>query len=46
VLSGAYGCVVLLVWPVLVMTLIGVAETLFGLRIRSSRRGPPAARST
>src|SRR6266446_6788333 len=46
VLSGAYGCVVLLVWPVLVMTLIGVAETLFGLRVRSSRRGPPAARST
>src|SRR5262249_11693176 len=46
VLSGAYGCVVLLVWPVLVMTLIGVAETLFGLRTRSSRRGPPAARST
>jgi hypothetical protein len=46
VLSGAYGCVILLVWPILVMTLIGVAETLFGLRVRSSRRGPPAARST
>jgi hypothetical protein len=45
-LSGAYGCVVLLIWPVVVMTLIGVAETLFGLRVRSSRRGPPAARST
>jgi hypothetical protein len=45
-LSGAYGCVVLLIWPVLVMTLIGVAETLFGLRVRSSRRGPPAPRSS
>jgi Predicted membrane protein (DUF2232) len=46
VLWGAYGCVVLLIWPVVVMTLIGVAETLFGLRARSSRRGPPAARNT
>jgi hypothetical protein len=45
-LSGAYGCVVFLIWPVMVMTLIGVAETLFGLRVRSSRRGPPAARNT
>src|SRR5215831_11550727 len=45
VLSGAYGCVVILIWPVVVMTLIGVAETLFGLRARSSRRGPPAARN-
>ena len=46
VLSGTYGCVALLIWPVVVMTLIGVAETLFGLRMRSSGRGPPAARST
>jgi hypothetical protein len=46
VLSGAYGSVILLVWPVFVMTLIGVAETLFGLRVRSSRGGPPTARST
>jgi hypothetical protein len=46
VLSGAYGCVVLLIWPIVVMTLIGVAETLFGLRARSSRRSPPAAPKT
>ena len=46
VLSGAYGCVVLLIWPVLVMTLVGVAETLFDLRARHSRRGPPASRNT
>jgi predicted membrane protein DUF2232 len=46
VLSGAYGCVVLLIWPVVVVTLVGVAETLFGLRGRLSRRGPPATRNT
>jgi hypothetical protein len=45
-LSGVYGCVVLVIWPVMVMTLVGVAETLFGLRARHFRRGPPAARST
>jgi hypothetical protein len=44
VLSGAYGCVVL-IWPVVVVTLVGVAETLFGLRRRLSRRGPPATRN-
>ena len=49
VLSAVYGSVVLLIWliwPLVIMTLIGVAETLFGLRARSSRRGPPAARNT
>jgi Predicted membrane protein (DUF2232) len=45
VLSGAYGCVAVLIWPVVVVTLVGVAETLFGLRRRLSRRGPPATRS-
>jgi hypothetical protein len=44
VLSGAYGCVVL-IWPVVVVTLVGVAETLFGLRRRLSQRGPPATRN-
>jgi predicted membrane protein DUF2232 len=46
VLSAAYGCVTLLIWPVVIMTLVGVAETLFGLRVRLSRRGPPATRNT
>jgi hypothetical protein len=46
VLSGAYGGVFLLIWPVVVMTLVGVAETLFGLRARASGRGPPARRNT
>jgi hypothetical protein len=43
VLWGAYGCVLFLLWPVLIVTIIGVAETLFGLRVRFSRPGPPAA---
>ncbi len=46
VLWGAYGCVALLIWPVVVVTCIGVAETLFGLRARKFRRGPPSARNT
>ncbi len=43
VLSGAYGIVALLIWPAVIMTLVGVAETLFGLRARVASRGPPAA---
>jgi hypothetical protein len=43
ILLGTYGCVLFLLWPILVMTIIGVAETLFGLRDRVSKRGPPAA---
>jgi hypothetical protein len=46
ILSGAYGVIILLAWPVLIMTLIGVAETLFGLRARAPRRGPPVAPKT
>jgi hypothetical protein len=46
ILSATYACVALLIWPVVVMTLVGVAETLFGLRARSSQRGPPATRNT
>jgi hypothetical protein len=46
VLSGVYGVVVLLIWPLVIMTLIGVAETLFGLRARTSRPGPPVAPKT
>jgi hypothetical protein len=46
VLSGAYGIVLLFIWPVVIMTLLGIAETLFGLRGRTSRRGPPAAPKT
>lgn len=43
ILAGAYACVSFLLWPVLVMTVLGVAETLLGLRRRFPKRGPPAA---
>jgi len=46
VLSGAYGIVVLFIWPLVIMTLLGIAETLFGLRGRISRHGPPTAPKT
>ena len=46
VLSGAYAIVGLLGWPVLIMTLVGLAETAFGLRTRIAKRGPPAAPNT
>jgi hypothetical protein len=46
VLCGAYGCVAVLIWPVVLVTLVGVAETLFALRGRLSRRGPPATRNS
>lgn len=46
VLSGVYGLAILSIWPVVIMTLIGVAETLFGLRTRAVGRGPPTARRT
>jgi hypothetical protein len=46
VLCGAYVCVVVLIWPLVLVTLVGVAETLFGLRSRLSRRGPPATRNS
>jgi Predicted membrane protein (DUF2232) len=43
VLSGAYLFIAVQAWPMLIATLVGVAETLFGLRARVPRRGPPAA---
>jgi hypothetical protein len=42
-LWGMYLSVVVLASPALVMTVLGVTETLFDLRARFSRRGPPAA---
>jgi hypothetical protein len=40
-LSGTYGLVAVMGWPVLVMTLLGVVETVFGLRLRVAKRSPP-----
>ena len=45
-LSGAYGIVAILIWPAVIMTLVGVAETLFGLRARTPGHAPPAAPKT
>jgi len=43
-LSGAYAATLLFGWPILLMSLIGIAETLFGLRARLAqrRRLPPS----
>jgi hypothetical protein len=41
-LSGIYVAVFVFGWPVLVMSLLGLADTAFDLRGRASRRrGPP-----
>jgi hypothetical protein len=45
VLAGAYAAVFVLHWPVLIMTLLGLADTALGLRARfGQQRGPPAPR--
>ena len=46
VLGGTYAAVAVLGWPVLVMTLLGLADTAFDLRGRIARkRGPPQPRT-
>lgn len=42
-LGGVYAAVIVFGWPVLALCLLGLAETLFGVRSRfAQRRGPPA----
>jgi len=41
-LTGAYALVAILGWPVLIMALVGLFETLFRWRARMDKRGPPA----
>jgi Predicted membrane protein (DUF2232) len=43
ILAGAYGVVAIMGWPVLIVALIGLAETLFHLRARAGTRGPPTS---
>lgn len=45
ILGGSYVAVFVFGWPVLLMTLIGLADTAFDIRGKAARRGPPAARS-
>jgi Predicted membrane protein (DUF2232) len=46
VLAGTYAAVFVFGWPVLIMTLLGLADTAFGLRARfGQQRGPPAPRT-
>jgi hypothetical protein len=41
-LAGTYGAVIVLGWPVLIMSLLGLADTALGLRVRlDMKRGPP-----
>lgn len=42
ILSGTYATLVLLGWPALILMLVGLAETVFGLRIRDAQGRPPA----
>jgi hypothetical protein len=41
-LAGTYGAVIVLGWPVLIMSLLGLVDTALGLRVRlDMKRGPP-----
>jgi hypothetical protein len=40
-LGGIYAAVIVFGWPVLVMSLLGLADTAFDFRGRAARRGPP-----
>ncbi len=43
-LGAAYGSVMILGWPILGLSALGVADAIFGLRLRTARRrGPPAS---
>jgi hypothetical protein len=44
VLAGVYTAVFVFNWPVLIMSLLGLAEAVFRVRFRvAHKRGPPAA---
>lgn len=44
VLAGVYAAVLIFGWPVLILSLVGLAEQIFNFRARAAlRRGPPAS---
>jgi hypothetical protein len=45
ILAGSYVAVLLLFWPILLMTLTGLADTAFDIRGRLARRGRPPDRT-
>jgi hypothetical protein len=45
-LASVYGAAIVLGWPVLAMSILGLAETAFDIRGRIARkRGPPSLRT-
>jgi hypothetical protein len=46
VLAGVYAATVVLAWPLLLISIVGLAETMFNIRLRiARRRGPPSLRT-
>ena len=46
VLAGMYAATIVLGWPLLLISIVGLAETMFNIRFRiSRRRGPPSLRT-
>jgi hypothetical protein len=46
VLAGVYAAAVVLGWPLLLLSIVGLAETMFNIRLRIARgRGPPSLRT-
>jgi hypothetical protein len=46
VLAGVYAVAVVLGWPILLISIVGLAETMFNIRVRiARRRGPPSLRT-
>jgi hypothetical protein len=46
VLAGVYAAAVVLAWPLLLLSIVGLAETMFNIRLRiARRRGPPSLRT-
>jgi hypothetical protein len=46
ILAGVYAAAVVLGWPLLLLSIVGLAETMFNIRLRIARgRGPPSLRT-
>jgi hypothetical protein len=41
ILAGLYAAAVVLGWPLLLISMVGLAETIFNIRLRMARRRPP-----